>query len=384
MTQRLLEQLSDALQVAPYKPDQWMTALGLMASATNSSHGEFICWTTPKKTPFKLISNLADDQATLIRDWETQVGADPTLNPIIARGIVTPVMDTLSDDEVIRDDERSRHIVWNEYYRKLDMHHMCFSPLWRDSESVLGLFLLRSFNDGPVDRDERRLFRSIAHRWRDAAMTARALKEEGARVLAGALDGLSIHTIILDGLGRCTHLSPYAEALISAGSPLTIRTDRLRLSHGLKATAECPQVQRTINLDSDLQPCVDCVTRTAFSRGAHCRNCSILIQGPFGCLAHLRISAVPRDQHEISFGAAAIIVMDSPETRSLAELRPDVAALLTRAETDVAVELLNGRRPAEIALRRGVSIETIRSQIKRMYAKLDVTGLVEFIARARR
>jgi DNA-binding CsgD family transcriptional regulator len=58
--------------------------------------------------------------------------------------------------------------------------------------------------------------------------------------------------------------------------------------------------------------------------------------------------------------------------------------LLTAAERDVATELLSGRRPAEIAQLRGVSIGTIRSQIKRIYAKLGVSGLVEFIARARR
>ena len=50
----------------------------------------------------------------------------------------------------------------------------------------------------------------------------------------------------------------------------------------------------------------------------------------------------------------------------------------------MATELLNGRRPADIALRRKVAIATIRSQIKRIYAKLGVSGLVEFMASARR
>ena len=67
---KMLRKLLDALQIAPYKPDEWMTALQLVAEATNSSHGEMICWTKPNKTPLKLISNLSDEQAKLIQDWE--------------------------------------------------------------------------------------------------------------------------------------------------------------------------------------------------------------------------------------------------------------------------------------------------------------------------
>uniref|UniRef100_Q07I18 Transcriptional regulator, LuxR family n=1 Tax=Rhodopseudomonas palustris (strain BisA53) TaxID=316055 RepID=Q07I18_RHOP5 len=380
----MLRRLSDALQVAPYQPAEWMTALRMVAQATNSTHGEMVCWTKPKKTPLRLISNLSDEQAKLIQDWEIQVGADPSINPIVAAGISAPVLQTVTDDEVIRHDERSRHVVWNEYYHKLDIYHMCFSPLWRSSDSIVGLFLLRSFRDGAVSGDERRLFGSIASKWRDAALTAQSFKTDGARILAGALEGISIHAIILDGFGRCVHVSPVAESLLSGDDALTVRMDRLRRSDSSQAVADCQCAGRLIAIDADLQPCIDCVTRLVGPGGSDCRSCSIVVKGPSGISAQLRISSIPRDRHEISFGAAAIVVIDPPVVPSSIELLTDVASALTKAEREVALEMLDGRRPAEIAVRRSVSVETIRSQIKRIYAKLEVSGLVEFMAKAKR
>jgi DNA-binding CsgD family transcriptional regulator len=274
--------------------------------------------------------------------------------------------------------------VWNEYYHKLDIYHMCCSPLWRSSDSIVGLVLLRSFRDGAVSDDERRLFSSVASKWRDAALTAQSLKADGARVLAGALEGLSIYAVILDAFGRCAHVSPAAESLLSGDSVLAVRMNRLRRGKASQATADCQRAGRLIAIDADLQPCIDCVIRSEVDGGPHSRNCSIVVKAPSGDSAQLRISSIPRDRHDIPFSAAAIVVIDPPVAPSSDELLTDVAAALTQAELEVAREMLNGRRPAEIATRRGVSVETIRSQIKRIYAKLEVSGLVEFMAKARR
>ncbi|MFT3940206.1 LuxR C-terminal-related transcriptional regulator [Rhodopseudomonas sp.] len=77
-----------------------------------------------------------------------------------------------------------------------------------------------------------------------------------------------------------------------------------------------------------------------------------------------------------------MVIETSQEDRGVA-LLPSVAAVLTPAEREVALELLRGRRPVEIARRRQVSIETIRSQVKHIYAKVECKSVMEFAARAR-
>lgn len=204
------------------------------------------------------------------------------------------------------------------------------------------------------------------------------------RVLSGALDALSIHTIILDRSGQCTHVSPQAETLMSDSSVLTIRKDRLRRSQSSRAIADCRCAGGPIEIDHDLQPCLDCVTRSGAAADANSATCAMSVTGDPGVCIHLRLSSIPIGAQDTAADAAALLVIEPPSTANSAELLPDAAMLLTSAEREVATELLNGRRPADIALHRNVSIGTIRSQIKRIYAKLEVSGLVEFMASARR
>ncbi|MCX7358042.1 MAG: helix-turn-helix transcriptional regulator [Alphaproteobacteria bacterium] len=57
---------------------------------------------------------------------------------------------------------------------------------------------------------------------------------------------------------------------------------------------------------------------------------------------------------------------------------------LTECELIIAEALLSGGRISEVATRRGVSRETVRSQTKRMFARLGVSSQVEAVVRLRR
>ena len=53
---------------------------------------------------------------------------------------------------------------------------------------------------------------------------------------------------------------------------------------------------------------------------------------------------------------------------------------LTRAEARVVARLARGLSPREIASELGVSVETVRSHLKRSYAKVGVRGQAELVA----
>jgi len=60
-----------------------------------------------------------------------------------------------------------------------------------------------------------------------------------------------------------------------------------------------------------------------------------------------------------------------------------MVARLTPAEREVSLALLRGERAAQIARRRRVSVYTVRSQIKSIYAKAGVSGYAEYLAKVR-
>jgi DNA-binding CsgD family transcriptional regulator len=213
-------------------------------------------------------------------------------------------------------------------------------------------------------------------------LTARSLNADVVRALATTLDFVSVHTVMLDGDGRCVRISPGAATLMADGGLLTVRLSRLRRSATSTAVAECPASGSLADIDHDLQPCIGCITRRQAGDPRH-RHCAISISGPHQLSIQLQLTAIPPDQQEL-LAAAALLVIRPQNLEHNAELLPDIAVLLTAAERDVAAELLGGRRPAEIATARRVAVGTVRSQIKRIYAKSGVSGLAEFIAKARR
>lgn len=52
---------------------------------------------------------------------------------------------------------------------------------------------------------------------------------------------------------------------------------------------------------------------------------------------------------------------------------------LTQAEEEVLNLLLQGFRPAEIGATRGVAISTVRTQLKRLFAKTGTRGQTDLI-----
>jgi DNA-binding CsgD family transcriptional regulator len=57
------------------------------------------------------------------------------------------------------------------------------------------------------------------------------------------------------------------------------------------------------------------------------------------------------------------------------------ASLLTGSERDVAERLCEGRTLAQIARLRGVSINTVKSQVRQIFRKLDVDSRVALVRR---
>lgn len=57
------------------------------------------------------------------------------------------------------------------------------------------------------------------------------------------------------------------------------------------------------------------------------------------------------------------------------------AIRLSRAEAAVAAQLCEGRTLAQIASVRGVSVNTIKTQVRHLYRKLDVDSRVALVRR---
>ena len=97
----------------------------------------------------------------------------------------------------------------------------------------------------------------------------------------------------------------------------------------------------------------------------------------------LVLDVVPLPQRPHGFGydpRALVVVRGTDRAPEHAKQLLRTAFRLTEAEAEVAMLLADGLLPEAIAASRGVSLGTVRTQIKAMHAKLGVHRRGELIA----
>lgn len=345
---------------APFDQEQWLPALAATAGATGSASASLMGVTSSGEMQFAL-SPIRSQPAMreMLRDWIACGGNDPKRNPLAARALSTPVLQEFSDADVISAEERRRHPLWNEFYNRYGLPHYGVCSIWRSADSQILLTLSRTEGQGALPEGERGTFRRLAKRWHDAALFLRTTKAEGTRLLTGALGGLSIAALVLDGFGRVVAMTEPARQIVRAGRFLHVRSGRI----------EAVRLNEENSVERMARACVGSVRQKG-------RTAELRVQGmPDGAIT-LRAWPLPRE-NDLAFGAAALLVLEPDESPTLA------GCGFTTAEVEIAGAMLSGRRVRDIAQRRSATYETVRSQIKSIYSKAGVRSRAEFAARYR-
>ncbi len=247
--------------------------------------------------------------------------------------------------------------IYNEYCRHLGIYYVIGAGIskMRDG-AVANIGVHRERSAGPPgERQQRGLAMLVPH-------LAQALKLReaigGLRVQRSALlhglESLNLGSIVLDAGGHVLFADPAAESILRAQSQLSVRNGRLRL--------------RDVSEDRQLTSLIEDAT-FAMIRGRPGGALGVRII-PEQRLS-IRVCPLPQSVAALHGPPAAAIVFlrRSPVgstglPRSLAQLYG-----LTPAEARLAEALANGRTLAEYAALMGVSINTVKTLCKRLYAK---------------
>lgn len=106
-----------------------------------------------------------------------------------------------------------------------------------------------------------------------------------------------------------------------------------------------------------------------------------LDDGQNGCLLVARVELPIRSGDNAGFAARRCFLLSLVDLRLGEEATTALADVfaLSEAEAEVAVLLSNGASPAQIAERRGASINTVRTQIKRLLKKTRANGIPDMV-----
>lgn len=364
-------ELTDRFHAAAIDGKGWYPALEGLADATGSSGGELICLGSDAAVHLNIMTNTSPE---LLEAFIQGNGGDPSVNPRVKAGMESPVLKVMAESDFITPDDHKRHPHYREFARPFDIPYICLATLDRPQDGLIGLAVTRTEKQGHINAEQRRVFASIAPHVRAAVRTHIALEGHGDALLSGALEAISIPAFICDGAGRVRELTPAAEAVVSGGGRgLQLRGGWLR--------ASLPADTQALN-----EAIENAVSKLGRGSVAAPRNSTVIVRRSAQDAAPLVLDviALPHHRFGFTFVPRVLVLLRGEGVNAANERRTAILRSvygMTAAETEIALDLLAGKSPEEIATGRTASVATVRTQIKSVLTKAGARRQIELVAR---
>lgn len=334
-----------ALREAPFDFAQWSVALEETARACGAASAQLLSFGQCRFVPI-VAPGFADED---IGRFVALEGADPGVNRGLRAVQKSSLHQIICDSEYLRDDDRARDRLYNEFFGLFDGRYIASGTVARNASATCNINLFLPRGTGGLDGAGRDALARLLPRFTEALRLSARLGTQAAMISNGAWDQLGQAALLCDGEGRMLHANGEAVRLLRAGRPVRERQGRV-----IGDDALVPE------------KLTDAIRMAAEPRATALRR--LVARDDRGAIFILDVMplAIPSDP----FAGLVLVLIRDPERK----VRLDAALLkavfgLTTAECAVAEGLMHRYSSAKIADARGVSIETVHSQVKAVLAK---------------
>lgn len=343
----------------------WYHALERLAQATGSEYGQLIGLGAEPAVPF----NVWTVDPIVPKEFEELGYGNPDLNPRVRAGTGIPELAVRAEVDFITP-EQARHHPHYKWARHHGIGYICLTPLIARPDMLIGISVCRRQETGHITSGQRNVFASLAAHARAAVRTQMLLEGDAGGLLIGAMEAMSLTAFACNAAGHVIAMTPSAERLVLSGHYLKLRKQVL-----------------STELDKESSSLTDAVLAAA---GGLTRPGAPLLSSLFvhsaSAASPLIVDIVSLPQKAFTFGfrpQVLVIVrgLNHGDKQLVGALRAGFK--LTAAEAEVALQLADGQGPQVIAEERGVSINTVRTQVRNIYDKLGVSRQGELAARLR-
>jgi DNA-binding CsgD family transcriptional regulator len=343
--------------------DLWLPALQSLAKATGSSRAELVGY-SPQAPVFNWIT---DVDLEVVTDFMNLDGANPRVNYRIAASQKAAIEEIVHEAHYAEAIPLLESQAYVDFCERWGMTHGCQTTLVVDRDLLIGMSILRSRAEGETTPAHHELIAALAPHVRAAVRTQGALEGQGDQLVAGAFEAMGAAAFVLDGFGHVRRITPAAEVVAAAGDRLRLAAGRLRGASPREDDALRRHIARAANPPPGL-PGDGVVALRGEGGGAQPLLLDIL--------------PLPREPWTFGFDPRVLVVVRKParDGARLIELLMETYAL-TAAEADIAEQLSRGLSREDVARTRGVSLGTVRIQIKAIFRKMEVSREGELVAR---
>ena len=304
--------------------------------------------------------------------WLRYITTYHAINPRIPLATPIPLGAWFHDHEHFDDAFVATHPFFRDFLVPCGGRHMSATKLVDTDEVVVFVGLHRSVDMSPMSAAEVARFDAV----RDALSRAIALHlsvQRRGRVRPAdhvLLDLLDLPVLTVHATRAIGYRNPAADRLLHSGGALCARDGFLDSSE-LAGSRALASALYALNLEGAGTP------TPAPER-------SVLRLGPVaGCPEQLVVLVPVRpDLSMHAFGDrpwALVLAQSLGDAPRLDPLLVSIAFGLTPAEARVAVAIAGGRPPEAIAAERGVSLATVRTQLRTVYDKVGVTRQADLV-----
>lgn len=342
---------------APFEQAGWDTALKGLANATGASRAQLLA-IGECHTLFNWMTN-ADDG--YVEDFLAIEGHRADVNYRVAASSAPYEVVWEKHYDLVR--AAASNEAYIEHVRRWDGEHGAQMVLANDPGAFFGLATINTKSDGRTTEKHRQVLSDIGPQVMAAIRLQRAIEHQGADLLLGSLDALRTAAVLIDGMGRVCSVTDAADELF-APDTLQVRAGILRASR--------PDIDRGLQMRIGLA----LASRQAMPS-------EMWLQSSHGPLL-VEICALPRQEWNFGFAPSAIVTLKAPRGFAGDQgPRLSSALELTRAEGEIVALLAQGHSRQEIARMRGVSAQTVSSQLRTIFQKAGVNREAELVSIAR-
>lgn len=289
--------------------------------------------------------------------------------------VAVPIGAVTTGDQVVPWERQRKSEFFNDYMSAQGQRHVLGSILARDDRHHLLFALQRETGQPDYDDEDLRLLRLVTPHMARAVQIQRQMTELGNQKhwAWSALDSLRVGVILLDKRSTPLFFNRAAERLVSRNHGFTIGRNGLVL----------PAATDTARLRRLIADAAGLATGRGTGRGTAGGGCLRAVGN--GATLQFQVIPLPQDlseqprEHSSCNGCVAVFV-STPGASRLSSTRIAAMHGLTRAEARLASLLAGGGSLEEAAETLSVSISTVRSQIKSVFAKTGVTRQGELVA----
>ena len=300
-------------------------------------------------------------------DWEVSAYREEffALDPFVN----LPLDKVIALEDILDDQELMTSNYYLHYLQPINLFRILGVDTAEPGGMMARLRFSRQHTESAFTPQDRRLLELITPHLRRAIQIYAKLNRMTSErdVYAGAVNQLSVATIILDEQGRLLNSNAVARALLAQEGGLSLRAEHLSIEG------------RDIN--KELQQALDVIIKAQQS-GATSVVRALRVPRPAGRSdLGLVVRPVPasRWSEGQSSPCAAVFISDPDLQESASQQVIGDLFELTPAEAKLAILLARGMSLAQVSAAQNISQHTVRAQLKSIFAKTGVSRQAELL-----